>query len=146
MSAKPSLAMGIGMQSILKVCVANLGDRLRWMSRRKALTMIKVGLSVCLAMNFRKTQNSTRFVAYGDTKNSVGLWCEAYGYTRLQGSCRTRRHQGTALQSNPTESDFIAKRLHPRSGLHPTRSDLTRRSRISLRRGATAFLSYTLAL
>ena len=28
----PSLARGIGMQSILKVCVANLGDRLRWMS------------------------------------------------------------------------------------------------------------------
>ena len=23
--------MGIGMQSILKVCVANLGDRVRWM-------------------------------------------------------------------------------------------------------------------
>jgi hypothetical protein len=59
------------------------------MSRRKAITLVKVGLLVCLAMNFRKTQNSTRFVAFGDTENSVGLWvrgvrvqmrtrCEAY--------------------------------------------------------------------
>ena len=29
----------------------------------KALTIAKVGLSVCLAMNFRKTQTSARFVA-----------------------------------------------------------------------------------
>ena len=33
------------------------------MSRRKALTITKVGLLVCLAMNFRKTQTSARFVA-----------------------------------------------------------------------------------
>ena len=36
---------------------------MRWMSRRKALAITKVGLLVCLAMNFRKTQTSARFVA-----------------------------------------------------------------------------------
>ena len=71
---KPSLVIGKRDTSILKVCVANSGDRLRWMSRRKALTITKVGLSVCLALNFRKTQFSARFVAYGDTENSVELW------------------------------------------------------------------------
>ena len=119
--------MGIGMQSILKVCSANLVDRLRWMSRRKALTMIKVGLSVCLAMNFRKThsrpfcrlwryrkfgralvrsvrvQMRTECEAYTAAPRhrptvQMRARCEAYGYTRLQSSLRTRRHQGTALR------------------------------------------------
>ena len=43
------------------------------MSRRKALTITKVGLSVCLAMNFRKTQTSARFVAMAIPKIRSGF-------------------------------------------------------------------------
>ena len=51
---------------------------MRWMSRRKALTITKVGLLVCLAMNFRKTQTSARFVAMAIPKIRSGFGGEMH--------------------------------------------------------------------
>ena len=82
------------------------------MSRRKALTMIKVGLSVCLAMNFRKTQNSTRFVAFGDTENSVGLWVRSVRvqmHTECEAYTAAPRHRPT-VQNLPRPQAFQARR------------------------------------
>ena len=101
--------MGIGMQSILKVCVANSGDRLRWMSRRKALAITKVGLLVCLAVNFRKTQTSARFVAMAIPKIRSGFGGEyACGHKRLctlyafapvgRGECHPERRAKPAVE------------------------------------------------